>query len=64
MPVCIRSQLIELSSLGVTYGCGNGAFALQGELARVIEEPPELEPPGAPMWEHEDIDIFTPAVQG
>lgn len=41
LPVRLQAKMIELSSLGVKFECGAGAFQLQGELARVIETPPE-----------------------
>jgi hypothetical protein len=63
LPVRIQAKLIELSSLGVSYGCGMGAWQLQGELGKVIMEPPEPveERLDLPCWEHRDFELDFPA---
>lgn len=57
--VRVQAQLIELSSLKVKFKCGQGAWDIQGELAKVIIEAPvgEDELLEKPLWEHKDVDI-------
>lgn len=50
-PLRIQSAMIALSSFKCTFANGDGAWALQGKLAKWEEEPPLGESAGeCPMW--------------
>lgn len=55
--------MIELSSFQVTYGCGLGAWALQGDLREALETQAES-PVEEHRWTHEDVDIPAPQTRG
>ena len=62
-PLRVQSAMIALSSFKCTFACGEGAWALQGKLAGILEDPPGGEDPGeVPVWEHVDITLEYPQV--
>jgi hypothetical protein len=62
-PAKVQQHLVELSSLQVEFGCGMGAWALQGQLREALES--TLDAEGEEYrWHHEDIDIPHPKTRG
>jgi hypothetical protein len=55
-------MLIELSSLGVKFAHGEGAWALEDNLLIATKEAQEVSS-DAPIWEHEDINIDLPSLR-
>ena len=53
--------MIELSSYGCKFTCGDGAWAVSGTVARVARDAPASDPTPEPhTWSHEDILIANP----
>lgn len=45
LPLRLQAQLVELSSYGCAFASGEGAWTLQGEIARLPYPPPAGEEP-------------------
>ena len=53
--------MVELSSYGCKFTCGDGAWAVSGAVARVARDAPASDPTPEPhTWSHEDILIAKP----
>ena len=61
LPIRLQACLVELSSYGCTFACGDGAWAVSGAVARLAREAPTNDPtPERHTWQHQDIVLAKP----
>ena len=61
LSIRLQARVIELSSYGCKFTCGDGAWAVSGAVARVARDAPASDPTPEPYtWSYEDILIAKP----